>query len=350
MANLRRRVGGDGRVTWQAQVRRRGQQRTETFRTKSAAKKWAIRVEAELELLRVEGYARKRLADAIDRYLGTDDEPGADLLEHAETDARNVKQRLGWWKEQLGKRWLRDLSVSLIRDTLDDLDCSGPTRNRYLASLSKVLTTATREWQWMPSNPCRSIKRRREGDGRVRHLSDAERAKLLEKCQRWPRLHAAVLFAMRTGCRLGEIEALRASDVIAERAVARIQHSKSGDRRTVHVPADALEALYRLKMRKDGLVFGMLDRRHWREAKKAAGLDDWRFHDLRHDYASNIGRKGASESQIAAALGHKSWAMARRYTHISPDALADMMRDLIEPPADTPSETPPTPASSADAP
>jgi integrase len=138
-----------------------------------------------------------------------------------------------------------------------------------------------------------------------------------------------VLFALGTGCRLGEIEALHVGDVLAERGVARIRRSKSGAARTVHVPAEVLEALYGLPARRDGLVFGKLDRRGWRAAKKEAELDEWRFHDLRHDFASRLGRAGASEAVIAAALGHKTWAMARRYTHHAPEEVAELVRGFF---------------------
>ena len=329
LANLRKRVDSRGNVSWQAQVRRRGIQRTSTFRTKALAETWARRAEDEIDRTRVSGFADRTVGEAIDRYLGEGDyQDRGELDQHSPTDQRNVKARLLWWNGQIGKLELEDAIPAVLLATWERAPGSGATRNRYLASLSKVFTTATREWQWMPTNPCRALKRRREGEGRVRMLTTDQRTKLLEACKT-PRLRAMVLFALKTGCRLGELEALHARDVIVDRHVARIRHSKSGDPRTVHVAADVLEALHDLPARRDGLVFGKLDRRGWRKAKKAAGLVDWRFHDLRHDFASRLGQRGASESVIAAALGHKTWSQARRYTHHSPETVAELVKGFI---------------------
>lgn len=324
MASFREVVTSKGERRWEFQVRKKGLQRTGRARILQNAQALARKAEDALDIQIATGITGdKTVADAIRRYLKTE------LNDHAESDRRNIRARLAWWTERIGSARLCDLRPATIRRAWDQVDGSPGTCNRYLANLSKVLSVATREWQWLPANPCRALKRRRESDGRVRMLTDNERGRLLGACAARPRLRAMVLFALKTGCRLGELEELHSRDVLPDRQVARIRHSKSGQPRTVHVPADVLEALYALRARRDGLVFGKLDRRGWRAAKKAAGLVDWRFHDLRHDFASRLGRRGASESLIAAALGHKTWAMARRYTHHSPEELAELVRGFL---------------------
>src|SRR5688572_12667535 len=99
LANLRKRIDGRGNVSWQAQVRRRGVQKTSTFRTKALAEKWARRTEEEIDRIRVSGFADRSVGETIDRYIGEGDyEGGGELDQHAETDQRNVKARLLWWK------------------------------------------------------------------------------------------------------------------------------------------------------------------------------------------------------------------------------------------------------------
>jgi len=341
LATIRKRKTKSGERRYQAIIRRRGVYRIETFGSRELALDWARGVERDIDRSRVDGFADRALAEAIGRYLGFDPledskeakakrRPSEDLLEHAESDRHNIIHRLGWWCREAGAVRLRDITPSLLRDALDRLDCSPPTKNRYLAALSGVLNAATKEWQWMPANPCGSLKRRRENSGRVRMLTPEEREALLSACRNVRAsarvLYGMVLFALNTGCRLGEIERLRLRDVQLAKEQAWIEKSKNGDARMVFVDEELAAALRALPPRGDGLVFGPIPVKGWRQARDEAKLSDWRFHDLRHDFASGLGREGFAAPQISTALGHRTWAMARRYAHSLTDDAKETMR------------------------
>ena len=63
----------------------------------------------------------------------------------------------------------------------------------------------------------------------------------------------------------------------------------------------------------------------WRAVREKAGLEDFRFHDLRHTCASYLAMNGATLAEIAAVLGHKTLAMVKRYSHLSDEHVTDVV-------------------------
>jgi len=188
-----------------------------------------------------------------------------------------------------------------------------------------------KDWQLLESNPVHMISKRKEARGRVRFLSDAERDALLSACEKskWSALYALVLLAISTGARGGELVNLKWKDVDlkAERAV--IPKTKNGDPRTLPLVSKALSALRALKLQTgatspwvfqqpSGLpgAFENFDD-YWQTALKDAGIERFRFHDLRHTCASYLAAQGSSLLEIADTLGHRSMAMVKRYSHLT---------------------------------
>lgn len=69
-------------------------------------------------------------------------------------------------------------------------------------------------------------------------------------------------------------------------------------------------------------------RQSWPKALEAAGIEDFRFHDLRHSIASYLAMNGASLAEIAEVLGHKTLAMVKRYAHISPQHIRGVVERM----------------------
>jgi integrase len=92
---------------------------------------------------------------------------------------------------------------------------TGATVNRYIATLSHLLSFAVKERRLIDRNPVGDISRKKEARGRTRFLSDVERGALLDACANsdWPALGTLVLLAITTGARRGELLSLRWSDV-----------------------------------------------------------------------------------------------------------------------------------------
>jgi integrase len=67
----------------------------------------------------------------------------------------------------------------------------------------------------------------------------------------------------------------------------------------------------------------------WEQARTRAGLEDFRFHDLRHSTASYLAMSGASLVEIAEVLGHKTLQMVRRYAHLSEAHTAGVVERMV---------------------
>jgi integrase len=114
-------------------------------------------------------------------------------------------------------------------------------------------------------------------------------------------------------------------DVVRGRVV--FQATKNGETRGVALTGPALEAMSRLaKVRRidSGLCFPRADgtapvdvRYAWKMALQEAGITGFRFHDLRHTFASYVAMQGASLVELAEVLGHKTLAMVKRYVHLT---------------------------------
>lgn len=332
MATFEKRVGKTGKVTWRARVRRLdGPQLAKSFPRKQDAEAWARGIESKLDAGEAvpSAEARKRtLGDAIDRYL-TVTLPQAKHRKNAPEQTR----LLTWWKDRLGDRALVSITPGTIAEIRDELTqaknrdgkpLSGATINRRLTALSACLRVAVKEYGWLPKNPVPNVTRLADSKGRERFLSDAEREALLAACaaSEWPPLYPLVSLALATGARKGELLGLLWADVDLERRVVRFRDTKNGESRTVPLAQSAVAVLRdwgrdRLKV---GTVFpdqvGTLQNA-WNAAREQAGIQDFRFHDLRHSAASYLAMSGASLMDIAAILGHKTLAMVKRYSHLS---------------------------------
>ena len=334
MASIQKRVTKDGEVRYRVQVRLRGHpvQRA-TFRTKTEAKQWVQDTESAIRNGRyfhtVEA-KRHTLAELIDRYIET-------VAPRRPRSADHTSALLRFWKEVLGEYTLADVTPALIGEVRDKLSAGTTQRggkrapatvNRYVGALSHAFTIAVKEWGWVDQNPVFKVQRLPEPRGRVRFLQDHERGPFLEACREISprRLYPLVVVALCTGARQGELLNLRWPDVDLERGVAVFHQTKNNERRAVPLTGPALEVLReasRIRRVDTDLVFpsetGLpkFPQRQWEEALRAAQIDDFRFHDLRHSAASYLAMSGATLAEIAEVLGHKTLAMVKRYSHLT---------------------------------
>lgn len=342
MATVRERVTSKGEKRYQVTVRLKGHPKeTATFSRKTDAKRWAQHTEAAIREGRhfKTSEAKKRtVAQLIDRYI-------TDVLPTKPKSVKQQGRQLKWWKEEIGEYCLADLIPALIGEARDNLlhgrgklqfkrgknEGRAPaTVVRYLAALSHALTIAVNEWGWLEDNPMRKVRRPKEPRGRVRFLRDKEREKLLESCKasECAHLYPIVVLALSTGMRQAEILNLTWTDIDLMRGYIAIYETKNKERRSVPLVGHAEELLNEMaKVRRIGtlLLFPsavkpqapIAIRRPWNEAVKAAGIEDFKFHDLRHTAASYLAMNGASLAEIAEVLGHKTLSMVKRYAHLT---------------------------------
>lgn len=349
MATYVKKRMGDGSMRWQAVVRRDGRLKKKTTRTRAAAERWARTTEAAIDdgraLPAVED-ERRSVAQAVDAYLDSGAVTGL-RSEHLR------RQHLDWWRERLGGQRLRDLSREAIRGALAALAAGETprrrpvapgTRRRYLVTLRACLAWCV-DSRWIAGNPAAGAARKGldvEPPGRTRYLTDAERAKLLAAvdAERDPRLAAVTRLALLTGMRLGELMGLRWADVDLDRGLASLPRTKAGHPRPVALSAPAVEILRELRSHRvvgwehvfAGRPHGapLFPRSAWNRAVVKAELDDFRFHDLRHTFASALLSAGASLPELAAALGHRTLAMVQRYAHLEKAHAARLVERVAE--------------------
>jgi len=242
------------------------------------------------------------------------------------------RKQLIWWRDELGSLTLANITPAKINDCMNHLSDSGhapSTVNRYLAVLSHAFTYAVKDLEWMNDSPMRKVTKPKEPRGRVRFLSPDERTRLLDACKAssCPLLYPAVLLAVSTGMRRSEQMGLTWRTVDTQTGRIILEDTKNGERRTVIATGPALDELRKLaKVR-------LMDNEHvfpgkvkgkpidltspWARALKAAEIANFRWHDLRHSFASELAMSGATLAEIAEAMGHKTLSMVKRYSHLT---------------------------------
>jgi integrase len=310
------------------QVRLRGAYHSATFPSRAQARRWATRTEHacyEQHHFPTSAAASHTLGALLERYH-TEVLPG----KRPHTQATQA-HHLAWWTQQLGHLHLDQLTperLAAARERLRPGRQAG-TVNQYLATLSHALNTAVLEWGWLETSPLRRVGRLREPRGRVRWLSEDERQRLVAACAASHNrmLLPVVVLALSTGARKQELLSLTWRDVDLHRERLLLHATKTGERRSVPVTGRALTELQQLaKVRRidTALVFPRRDGRApidlryaWAQALQQAGIQDFRFHDLRHCCASYLAMNGASLVEIAEVLGHKTLTMVKRYAHLA---------------------------------
>jgi integrase len=341
MANIEKRTTQDGKTAYRVKVRLKGYPvQSATFDRLTDAKKWAASTESAIREGRhfKTAEAKKHtLGELIDRYT-------RDVLPKKPKQIRVQTAHFAWWKDAIGAYALADITPALLAECRDKLSHGREpaTVVRYMAALSRAFAVAAKEWGWLEDSPLLKVEKPALPRGRVRFLSDDERARLLTACREAanPMLYPAVVLALSTGMRQGEIMGLywrepknppehRAWGVVDVNAGRIVLHeTKNGERRVVPLVGHALEQVRELaKVRRldTGLLFpGKANqnepidlRQPWEKALEQAEIHDFRFHDLRHSAASYLAMNGASLAEIAETLGHKTLQMVKRYSHLS---------------------------------
>jgi integrase len=292
----------------------------------------------------------------------------ADRKAHAATIAaiRSV------FKEWLSKplRSISYLDVERLKAARLKARIAPATINRDLDRARAALNMALKI-KLIDSNPVPDVKRFKIANDRDRHLSvDEEKAlrkaladrekkrrrerksanarlalRKLEPRPVWPddgftdHLTPLVLLAMNTGLRRGELLGLTWARVDLERKQLNVSAIIAKTEKPRHIPlnAEALDVLQRWKKqgKGEGHVFPGLDgermghiNRSWNGIAEAAGLTDFRFHDLRHSFASRLAMSGVDLYSVQKLLGHSDSKLTQRYAHLSPDHLADAVAKL----------------------
>ena len=220
------------------------------------------------------------------------------------------------------------------------------TKARYLSFIKALLRAAEREWKWIEKSPVIKIPSIR--DRRVRWLEPVEAKRLIDECPE--PLKSVVRFALSTGLRRSNILNLEWQQIDMQRKVTWIypEDSKSGKAIGVALNATACRVLRSQigrhhkwvfvhtepSYRNDGTPVAAVRKMRtdsntaWRAALKRAGIDDFRFHDLRHTWASWLIQSGVPLSVLQEMGGWESIEMVRRYAHLAPNHLTEHAKQI----------------------
>jgi integrase len=270
------------------------------------------------------------LADVINEYLAA-----TKALKHSwKDDARHGKV----WSARFSGRTLDEITPGelerirterLLVTKMEDgtqRAVTPATVNREFAFLRRVYNVAIRDDK-AASNPVSKLKTLREPSGRTRYLTDDEEGRLM-KVLPADEDRERVIVLLQTGFRRSELLGLRWRDVDFKGGVLTIPQTKNGEARHVPMTSTVRTILSGRPRSLDGgaLVFPNAEgHRDLRWAKKtvpgafrAAQIKDFRFHDLRHSFASRLAMEGVDLLTIRDLMGHKTMAMTLRYSHLSP--------------------------------
>lgn len=248
------------------------------------------------------------------------------------------------------ERW-KQRSAGMLRKGIDmgaykPEPVSTSTKAKHLALMKALMRAAERDWKWIEKSPV--IKVPQERNKRVRWLEPHEAQRLVEQCPE--PLRSTVEFALATGLRRSNIVDLTWQQIDMQRKVAWIypEDSKSGRAIGVALNDTACAVLRRqignhhasvfvhtiASKRNDGTSTASVRKMRvdsntaWRAALKRAGIENFRFHDLRHTWASWLVQAGVPLSALQEMGGWESIEMVQRYAHLAPNHLTEHARHI----------------------
>jgi integrase len=209
-------------------------------------------------------------------------------------------------------------------------EASAHTVQKKLNVLKHLLRLAV-EWEIVPTNHAQGVKSQKVPADRVRYLQPTELRALMEASPDW--LRPVVGLAVSTGMRRSEILGLRWLDVDLLGGRLLLPQTKNGEGRIVylnHLAASVLNAVPNGNSAR--IIFPDLSPERvsvaFARACRRVGVEDFRFHDLRHTAASWLRMQGADIHTVAQLLGHKDLRMAARCQHLSPTFLLEAVKRL----------------------
>ena len=241
------------------------------------------------------------------------------------------KARLRWLDKHLKPYLLKDITrdqIEQIAKMKEQTGVSPATVNRLLALIRSILRKAEREWEWIDKAPM--VRLRKERNQRVRWLTSNEARKLLMALP--PHLRDMAAFSLATGLRESNVTGLQWLDVDLVNSHAWVHPDQAKARKAIAVPlnSDAMQILQNQKGKHDDFVFTFRDTpvtrcntKAWRKALKRAGISQFRWHDLRHTWASWHVQNGTSLQELQQLGGWASYQMVLRYAHLSSEHLKE---------------------------
>jgi len=235
------------------------------------------------------------------------------------------KIHLTWLDQFLRSKNLADIDRDLIESIAkkkEKMKVSLTTVNRILELIRAILNRAQKEWGWLETPPI--IRMRKVENKRIRWLTKEEANKLIKELP--PHLKEMASFTLATGLRESNVTQLKWSEVDLDKKHALIHADKSKTKRSIPVPLNK-QAMTILKEQKgknavyvftyQGEPVTRCNNHAWKKALIRAGISDFRWHDLRHTWASWHVQNGTPLHELQQLGGWSNYEMVLRYAHLS---------------------------------
>ena len=284
-----------------------------------------------------EAWQQRKLGQKVDRLW---EELAKVWLDDAEANEkaslRDDVAKVAWFTQYLAGKRLSEIDEDVVRDLVKrkrleknrhGKSVSNSTLNRYLALIRAMLRKAWLELKWMEQPPP-VIKLFKEPKGVVRWLEPHQAVRLLGELPQHQR--DMMLFALSVGLRQSNIKRLRWAQIDMSARTMQVEASETKGNEHIGIPLNsvAMEVLARCAGKHDEFVFTFngnpvtqVNTRAWRNALKRAGIGNFRWHDLRHTWASWLRQRGVPKSDIKEMGKWKSDKMVERYAHLNVEHL-----------------------------
>ena len=249
---------------------------------------------------------------------------------------RDDVQRIRWFTGHLRGKTLDQIDRSQVdRIVTKHIHGSDRTKDLYVALIRAMFRRAMREWEWIETTPAFKTYST-GGKVRVRWITESQAQTLLAELPEHQR--EVVVFALSTGLRQGNVLGLTWGQVHLDRRMAMIEHGDTKNGEALGVPLNdiAMAVLLRQQGKHETSVFTFRGKplrsentRAWRAALVKAGITNFRWHDLRHTWASWLRQNDVPTWVLQELGGWKSETMVRRYAHMSVKHLQPYADQLI---------------------
>lgn len=245
-------------------------------------------------------------------------------MSHKKSIIHDIR-KFEWLQNHLGKMYLDEIDKIVIQNIAEIKEKEGnkpSTVNRTLALIRSVLSRACKNWEWLDTVP--RIELRKEGNFINRWLTHEEAIRLIKNLP--THLSQMVRFSLSTGLRAKNVSDLKWQDVDMFRAHMVVHPDKNKTKKFLGVPlnSDAIQVLKEVSGNHPEYVFTykgipiqQVNTKAWRKALKRADIKNFRWHDLRHTWASWHVQSGTSLQELCELGGWGSMAMVLRYAHLS---------------------------------
>jgi len=236
----------------------------------------------------------------------------------------------------LGHRFLDEIDIAVLEDIIQaklKTGVANATVNRIMEVIRTVLNKAAKQWEW--TDRATYVRMLPEPKQRIRWLTQVEARNLLSTLS--PSLKAMTQFSLATGLRESNVTGLEWSQIDMLRKVAWIHADQAKARKAIGVPLndDAITVLRSQIGKHTSRVFTYkgnpikkANTKAWRKGLVRAGIQDFRWHDLRHTWASWHVQAGTSLHVLQELGGWSDIRMVQKYAHLNPSHLAGFANNI----------------------